>query len=234
MFSKTINFLLTLTSSLAHVSFYPNNLVYTPTSTRFALKVPHGCSSNSTNMIVTQFPDDFIIKPEFKQGWTTDLTYNENSDSFFYNVTWNSNSIENNIPNGFNELFWIWITIPNTYIQNSKYYVPTIQTCYPSGENYWTSTPTNVGDEPAPAFTITSQITQTPTNSPTTFINNYDSESNNNSLDRYDILAISISIISIISFLMNIYNEYRHFIITSNNNVFHNVNNQKQIEVNTV
>ena len=178
------------------ISFYPNNLQYTTSSARVALKISRACSENSTNMIETTFPNNFIIKPEFKQGWTTNLQTNSISNNYFSNITWSSNDISNNIPDEFNELFWVWITYPSTYNVDTKYYAPTIQYCYPSGKYKWIDT-TKPSEYLAPYFTISS----------TTVSNN----SNYNSFSRMDILTISAAIISITSLLMNFLHEYRNY-----------------------
>jgi uncharacterized protein YcnI len=219
MFFKLYNLILINIESnsinpLSDITFYPNNLPYTSSSTRLALKITHACFENSTNRIETIFPDNFVIKPEFKQGWTTNINTHETSTSFFSNITWHSDDISNNIPNEFNELFWFWIKFPSTYQVDTKYYAPTIQYCYPSGQNKWTSTsisgPISTPESLAPYFTISS-----------TFGSNND---NNNNFSRLDILIISTTIISIISLLMNFLNEYRNF--TNKNYQTHS---QKQI-----
>lgn len=197
MLFSLLNVLILFTNVFSHVSFYPNTIPYSSYSTRFSLKIPHACSENSTNMIKTAFPDGFSLKPEFKQGWTTTLM----SDGMSNNISWVSNNVSNNIPAGFNELFWIWITTPQSYTPNIKYYVPTIQNCYPSGEYKWTATPTITGQEQAPYFIVAS----TPTLAPTSF------EDNSNKLSSHDIFFISISVISILSLVMNFFNEYRYF-----------------------
>ena len=186
---------------ISDISFYPSNLPYTSSSTRVALKISRACFENSTNMIETNFPANFIIKPEFKQGWTTNLQTYDINNQFYSNIIWYSDNISNNIPDGFNELFWVWITYPSTYDADTKYYAPTIQYCYPSGEYKWTttsisgliSTPENL----APYFTISSTILS--------------NDNNINNFSRLDILTISTAIISIISLLMNFFNEYRNY-----------------------
>lgn len=184
------------TEPISDISFYPNNLLYTSSSSRVALKISRACFENSTNMIETIFPDSFVIKPEFKQGWTTNINTYETSTSFFSNITWHSDEVINNIPNNFNELFWFWITVPSSHQVDTKYYAPTIQYCYPLGQYKWTDI-TTPSENQAPYFTITS----------TTLLNN----NNNNNFSRLDILTISTTIISIISLLINFYNEYRNY-----------------------
>lgn len=215
MLFNILNVFMMFTSVMSHVSFYPNTLPYTSTSTRFALKVPHGCLDNSTNKISSSFPDNFVIKPEFKQGWTTTLS----SDGILYNISWVSDNVSNNIPASFNELFYIWITIPPSYVANTNYYVPTIQYCYPSGENVWTATPTTTGHEPAPYYKISSSPTLAPT--PFSIVDS------SKKWTRIDKLTVSVAIISIISLLMNLYNEYRLYFISSINPN----NNKKQVEI---
>lgn len=186
---------------ISDISFYPNILPYTTSSTRVALKITHACFENSTNRIETIFPDNFIIKPEFKQGWTTNINTYETSGSFFSNITWHSDSVSNNIPDDFNELFWVWLTFPFSYEVDTKYYAPTIQYCYPSGENNWIVTslnaPISTTEKLAPYFMISSTIVS--------------NNNNNNSIfSRLDILTISTAIISILSLLMIFFNEYRN------------------------
>jgi hypothetical protein len=202
MFYKLYDILSTITITtlfiepISDISFYPNNLLYTSSSTRVALKISRACFENSTNMIKTIFPDSFIIKPEFKQGWTTNLQTNSISNNYFSNITWSSNDISNNIPDEFNELFWVWITYPSTYNLDTKYYAPTIQYCYPSGQYKWIDT-TTPSEYLAPYFTITSS----------TVSNNED----DTIFSRLNVLTISTAIISIISLLMNFVNEYRNY-----------------------
>ena len=204
MFYKLYDILSTITITtlfiepISDISFYPNNLLYTSSSTRVALKISRACFENSTNMIKTIFPDSFIIKPEFKQGWTTNINTYETSSGFFSNITWHSNEVSNNIPNNFNELFWFWITVPSSHQVDTKYYAPTIQYCYPSGQYKWIDI-TTPSENLAPYFTISS----------TTLSNNNDNNINN--FSRLDILIISTTIISIISLLMNFFNEYRNY-----------------------
>jgi len=193
------------------ISFYPNNLQYTTSSARVALKISRACSENSTNMIETTFPNNFIIKPEFKQGWTTNLQTNSISNNYFSNITWSSNDVSNNIPDGFNELFWVCITYPSTYNLDTKYYAPTIQYCYPSGQYKWIDT-TTPSEYLAPYFTISS-----------TYV--YDNHYNANVYSRLDILSISTSIISIITFLVTFWYEYKKYKNKKNHT-------QKQIETN--
>ena len=181
---------------ISDISFYPSNLPYTSSSTRVALKISRACFENSTNMIETNFPANFIVKPEFKQGWTTNLQTYDTNNQFYSNIIWYSNNISNNIPDGFNELFWVWITYPSTYDAYTKYYAPTIQYCYPSGEYKWIDT-TTPSEYLAPYFTFTSS----------TLPNNEDDDI----FSRLDVLTISTAIISIISLLMNFVNEYRNY-----------------------
>ena len=83
MLFRLLNVLMLFANVFSHVSFYPSTLPYSSYSTRFSLKIPHACLENSTNMIKTAFPDGFILKPEFKQGWTTTLT----SDGISNNIS---------------------------------------------------------------------------------------------------------------------------------------------------
>jgi len=193
------------------VSFYPTMLPYSSSSTRVALKISRACFENSTNMIETTFPNNFIIKPEFKQGWTTNLQTYSISNNHFLNITWHSNEISNNIPDGFNELFWVWITYPSIYNVDTKYYAPTVQHCYPSGKYKWIDT-TTPSEYLAPYFTISSTDVS-------------DNHYNTNSYSRLDILSISTSIISIITFLVTFWYEYKKYKNKKNYT-------QKQIETN--
>jgi len=177
------------------ISFYPNILPYTTSSVRVALKITHGCLDNSTNRIETTFPDSFTVKPEFKHGWTTVLQTNTVPNTFS-NITWHSNDVSNNIPDGFNELFWVWITYPTTYQLDTKYYAPTVQHCYPSGQYKWIDTVSS--EYLAPYFAISSS-------------NVPDNDTNNKTFSRLDILSISTSIISIITFLITFWYEYRKY-----------------------
>jgi len=201
MFLNLINILLLTSNVFSHMSFYPNILQYSTSSTRIALKTSHSCKLSTTNKINTIFPDGFIVKPEFKQGWT--ILFDTKSS---LNITWVSNSLENNIPNQVNDLFWLWIIIPSNF-NNNSYYSPTIQYCYPFGSYEWTypSITPPIDLEPAPSFIISSIPSIIITNNITDIDNYYNI---NNWIQIYN-LIISISIISIISLLMNIYNEYR-------------------------
>jgi uncharacterized protein YcnI len=196
-------------NSITDVSFYPTMLPYSTSSVRVALKITHGCFENSTNMIETSFPDSFTVKPEFKQGWTTNLQINTVPNRFS-NITWRSNDVSNNIPDGFNELFWVWITYPSTYQTDIKYYAPTVQHCYPSGQYKWFDT-TTPSEYLAPYFTISS-------------IDVSDNGYNANGYSRLDILSISTSIISIITFLLTFWYEYKKYKNKKNQT-------QKQIEL---
>ena len=102
MFFNLIQILLLTGNVLSHLSFYPKILQYSTLSTRIALKIPHSCPSTTTNKINTIFPNSFIVKPEYKQGWT--ILFDLQSTS---NITWVSNSLENNIPDNVNDLFWV-------------------------------------------------------------------------------------------------------------------------------
>jgi uncharacterized protein YcnI len=178
----------------SEVSFYPTDLLYTPYSTRVALKLSHACGENATNQVDTTFPESFVIIPERKQGWTTSVsTLTSASDKTSSNIIWQSNELDNNIPDGFNDLFWVWVTFPTSYQLDKKYYAPTIQYCYPSGQKIWTDT-TSPSENMAPYFTIRAPD---------------DTENANHHFSRIDILTISAAIISIMSFLMTAYNEYR-------------------------
>jgi hypothetical protein len=180
---------------MSDISFYPNILPYTTSSVRVALKITHGCLDNSTNMIETTFPDSFTVKPEFKHGWTTVLQTNTVPNTFS-NITWHSNDVSNNVPDGFNELFWVWITYPTTYQLDTKYYAPTVQHCYPSGQYKWVDTVSS--EYLAPYFAISSSTVS-------------DTDTNNKIFSRLDILSISTSIISIITFLITFWYEYRKY-----------------------
>ena len=178
--------------SPSELSFYPPNLPYNPSSMRIALKLSHACGENATNQLDTTFPESFVIIPERKQGWTTSA----NTLTTTTNIIWQSNAPANNIPDGFNELFWVWITFPSSYQLDKPYYAPTIQTCYPSGQKMWTDT-TGPSEHMAPYFTIRNQD---------------GSDSGDNAkphFSRMDMLTISSSIISIITFLMSAYNVYK-------------------------
>lgn len=177
------------------ISFYPNILPHTTSSVRVALKITHGCLDNSTNMIETTFPDRFTVKPEFKHGWTTVLQTNTVPNTFS-NITWHSNDVSNNVPDGFNELFWVWITYPTTYQLDTKYYAPTVQHCYPSGQYKWVDTVSS--EYLAPYFAISSSSVS-------------DNDTNNKTFSRLDILSISTSIISIITFLITFWYEYKKY-----------------------
>lgn len=182
--------------TISDISFYPTMLPYSTSSVRVALKITHGCFENSTNMIETSFPDSFTVKPEFKQGWTTKLQINTVPNRFS-NITWHSNDVSNNIPDGLNELFWVWITYPPTYQPDIKYYAPTVQHCYPSGQYKWFDT-TTPSEYLAPYFTISSTDVS-------------DNGYNANGYSRLDILSISTSIISIITFLFTFWYEYKKY-----------------------
>ena len=226
LYSILINLVPNSIEPLSDISFYPNNLPYTTSSKRVALKISHSCFENSTNMIETIFPDSFIIKPEFKQGWTTNINTYETSSSFFSNITWHSDQVSNNIPNDFNELFWFWITFPSSHQVDTKYYAPTIQYCYPSGEYKWTTTsisgPISTPENLAPYFTISSTILS--------------NDNNINNFSRLDILTISTAIISIISLLMNFFNEYRNYTnkYKSQFQKIKNNNSEKEVEIKDV
>jgi uncharacterized protein YcnI len=209
---------------ISDISFYPNILPYTTSSVRVALKITHGCLENSTNRIETTFPDRFTVKPEFKHGWTTNLQTNT-FPSTFSNITWYSNDVSNNIPDGLNELFWVWITYPSTYQFDTKYYAPTVQHCYPSGQYKWIDTVSS--EYLAPYFTISSS-------------NVPDNDTNNKTFSRIDILSISTSIISIITFLITFWYEYRKYQTKKLQNQtkklqaqeqIKNVSTEKQIEI---
>lgn len=180
------------------VSFYPSELPYTSSSVRVALKIRHGCGSNSTNRIETVFPDNLLVKPEFKHGWTTQLQTSGGPGNFVSNITWNSNEVSNNIPDGFNELFWVWIMYPSTYQIDKMYYAPTVQHCYPTGQYKWIDT-TTPSEYLAPYFTIRS--TQ-----------EYGDSEYTNGYTRLDILSISTSIISIISLLMYLWDVLKNYV----------------------
>ena len=205
MLFTLLNIFLFFGSALCHVSFYPSSFPYTTSSTRVALKVPHACVTNSTNKLSATFPNQFVVVPELKAGWIVSL----NGQS----ITWTSTAVAFHVPSGFNDLFWVWVTAPTNYIANSKYYTSTIQYCYPSGEYDWTFTPTNPVGEPAPSLTIVPPVTLAPTLSPVTFTPTFKptiSQTNNgNNLSPIESLTIAVAVISIISLLMNIYNEYR-------------------------
>ena len=183
--------------SPSEVSFYPTHLPYNPSSMRVALKLSHACGENATNQLDTTFPESFVIIPERKQGWTTSAnTLTSASGQSSSNIIWQSNAPANNIPDGFNELFWVWITFPSSYQLDKPYYAPTIQTCYPSGQKMWTDT-TSPSEHMAPYFTIQNQ-------------DGSDSGDNTSPhFSRMDMLTISSSIISIITFLMSVYNIYK-------------------------
>lgn len=189
---------LIITSSIdlqGEMSFYPNNLPYTSSSIRVALKSTHACVKNSTSEVETYFPENFVIIPEFKQGWTTSVSTLTAST----NIKWESNEISNNIPDNMNELFWVWITVPHTYTVNTRYYAPTVQTCYPSGQKMWTDT-TSPSDHLAPYFTIRDPISYE--NGESSSLHHY---------SRLDMLTISAAIISIITFVTSVYNEYKKY-----------------------
>jgi uncharacterized protein YcnI len=200
-----IIFCLLLNYVSSHVSFYPNNLQYSTSSIRVSLKITHGCDNNSTNKLEATFPSNFVVKPEFKQGWTTIKNSNI--------ITWSSDNTYNNVPYNVNDLFWIWITIPKNFNIDYKYYSPTIQSCYPSGLYEWTSV-TSTG-EPAPYYTVSIPAIVSS--------NNEEQQSNNtnNNLSEMNKFLIVIAIISIISLLMNLFNEYRYY---KNNNKKYNHN----------
>jgi len=183
------------TDPLSEMSFYPNNLLYTPASMRIALKSTHACIENSTSAVETFFPENFVIIPEFKQGWTTSVSTLTSST----NIKWESNEISNNIPDNVNELFWVWITVPHTYTVNTKYYAPTVQTCYPSGQKMWTDI-TSPSEHLAPYFTIRDPTSYE--NGDSNYLHHY---------SRLDMLTISAAIISIITFVTTVYNEYKKY-----------------------
>jgi hypothetical protein len=115
---------------------------------------------------------------------------------------WQSNEPANNIPDGFNELFWVWVTFPpSSYQLDTKYYAPTIQTCYPSGQKMWTDT-VSPSEHMAPYFTFHEHIA---------------TENAYHYYSRMDILTISAAIISIMSFLMTAYNEHKKYFKKENN-----------------
>jgi len=186
----------------SELSFYPASLPYTPYSTRAALKLTHACDVNATSQVETTFPESFVIIPERKQGWTTSVsTYATTSGQFSSNIMWQSNEPANNVPDGFNELFWVWITYPpTTYQLDTKYYAPTIQTCYPSGQKMWTDT-ISPSEHMAPYFIIYEQV---------------DVDNSAHHYSRIDILTISAAIVSIMSFLIAVYNEYRRCVKQDN------------------
>ena len=193
-----LSIIITLFNDLpSEVSFYPTNLPYTPYSMRVALKMSHACGENATNQVDTTFPENFVILPERKQGWTTSVnTLTSASDQTSSNIIWQSNDPANNIPDGFNELFWVWITFPTSYQLDKKYYAPTIQYCYPSGQKMWNDI-TSPSEHMAPYFTIRDPDAG-------------DSGDNTSPhFSRMDMLTISSSIISIITFLMSAYNVYK-------------------------
>jgi hypothetical protein len=164
---------------------------------RVALKMSHACDKNATNQVDTTFPENFVIIPERKQGWTTSVnTLTSASDQTSSNIIWQSNDPANNIPDGLNELFWVWITFPTSYQLDTKYYAPTIQYCYPSGQKMWNDI-TSPSEHMAPYFTIRDPDAG-------------DSGDNTSPhFSRMDMLTISSSIISIITFLMSAYNVYK-------------------------
>jgi uncharacterized protein YcnI len=193
-----LSIIITLFNDLpSEVSFYPTNLPYNPSSMRVALKMSHACGENATNQVDTIFPENFVIIPERKQGWTTSVnTLTSASDQTSSNIIWQSNDPANNIPDGFNELFWVWITFPTSYQLDTKYYAPTIQYCYPSGQKMWNDI-TSPSEHMAPYFTIRDP-------------DGGDSGDNTSPhFSRMDMLTISSSIISIITFLMSAYNVYK-------------------------
>ena len=201
--------------SPSEVSFYPTHLPYNPSSMRVALKLSHACGENATNQLDTTFPESFVIIPERKQGWTTSVsTLTSASGQSSSNIIWQSNELDNNIPDGFNELFWVWVTFPTSYQLDKPYYAPTIQYCYPSGQKMWTDT-TAPSEHMAPYFTIRPQASDE--NGETNDLHHY---------SRIDILTISAAILSIVSFLMSVYNEYRRY-----TNTIHSLEPEKEIEI---
>ncbi len=148
----------------AHSTFESGE-VATNTSTKFVLRVPHGCGDEATNTVRIQIPEGVIgVRPMPKAGWdlaTVTGPYQNGYDLFGSTVTEGVTEIvwsNGNLPSEFYDEFVFQARIAAAIPVGTTVYFPAIQECA-TGQEAWIEIPVEGQDAhdlegPAPGVTV--------------------------------------------------------------------------------
>jgi periplasmic copper chaperone A len=129
------------TAASAHSTFEQTEVVQGATS-KFVLRVPHGCNGQATLKLRIQIPDGLVaVKPMPKAGWTLETV------SGPYSKTYNTGSAD--VSEGVTEITWTgelpdaWYdefvfrgTVTDAFPVDSMLFVPVVQECADGAERW--------------------------------------------------------------------------------------------------
>ena len=129
------------TTASAHVTFEQSEAVQGAT-TRFVLRVPHGCDGDATLKVRVRVPDGLVgVKPMPKAGWKLDTitgpyarTYNTGHADVTEGVTeitWTGE-----LPDAWYDEFVFRGTVTDAFPVGSTLYIPVVQDCADAADRW--------------------------------------------------------------------------------------------------